>query len=451
MHRTKPLVLSALALAMALPGSPGWAGLLEDPPEAAEWVTTSTADEAYRAVIASPDGATVFAAGHRWESGMHALIRAFDADTGAVLWTFLSTRESSSVTVLAVSADGTRLVAGGTAYADRSKMALWALDADDGTSRWSATHAGNGARHRESIVRDLAFGAGGTRVLAAGTAWYEARRRDFVVLAYDAATGRSMWKRVYDSGGSDSLGRSDEAQALAITPNGTAVIATGIGRWPAGEPQGQALTMAFRIANGERRWLRYDQPAGADDWQGGKDVSMHGESVFVGAQGLWNYGLGFGDLGVARMRTSDGRRNWQRELTPTGERCHLVGIAADAEGLHAGASCAAEDGPQQAIVWSRQLGDGTGRWLARAGSDLLTMGFATTEARILVAGTERSSTSSVQILGFSKADGQQILVGHADGSVLSEERSLAVSLSDDAAYAIGSRNNLAALFRFDIP
>lgn len=448
---------SLLAAAVVLgSGAPGPAGALGPTPEDPEWVHAGAIDDDYRVVVVSPDGATIYVGG---TGDRRALVRAFDAETGAPRWTFTSSR-SSSVAALAVSPDGTRLVAAGTVSASRSKMALWTFDAAEGTSQWSATHAGNGARHRESTVRDVVFSPDGTRVLAAGTAWYESRRRDFVVLAYGAATGRSMWKRVYDSGGTGSLGRSDEAQALSVSSNGATVIATGIGRWPAGDQAGAVLTMAFRVSNGVRRWLRYDRPAGTDAWQGGKDLAVHGESAFVGAQANWDYGSGFGGVGFARMRASDGRRAWQRSVAPTGEVCHLVGIAADSDGVHAGASCGSGSGPFRATVWSRGLADGAGSWLVRTETDdvyAFAMGFAVTEALVLVAETERSSAGPIRVFGLDKATGDQILVGRAEDATLWREGSLAVSALGGASYVIGAsiseggQNYVASLFRFDIP
>ncbi|WP_052498865.1 protein kinase domain-containing protein [Streptomyces vietnamensis] len=81
---------------------------------------------ALRAVVASPDGRTVFAAA-RARTALSILVYAFDARTGSVRWAGTIPDDKGGLPVLQ-SADGTvYLAAGGR---------LWALDAGDGGVRW---------------------------------------------------------------------------------------------------------------------------------------------------------------------------------------------------------------------------------------------------------------------------------------------------------------------------
>ncbi|MER7535796.1 PQQ-binding-like beta-propeller repeat protein [Streptomyces sp. NPDC097704] len=116
-------------------------------------VVWTSPEVALRAVVASTDGRTVFAAA-RARTALSILVYAFDSRTGAVRWAGTIPDMKGGLPVLQSSDDTLYLAAGGQ---------MWALDAADGEVRW---------RYRFSTTLQTgpprAFWAGGGRVYVMG-------------------------------------------------------------------------------------------------------------------------------------------------------------------------------------------------------------------------------------------------------------------------------------------
>ena len=100
---------------------------------------------------------------------------------------------------------------------------------------------------------------------------------NFGTVAYDAATGNRLWLREYDG---HTHSRSDEALAMAISPDGSTVFVTG--RTDVAVSHLDYATVAYDATTGTRRWVaRFRGPADGDDIPRAIGVSPDGSRVFV--------------------------------------------------------------------------------------------------------------------------------------------------------------------------
>ena len=86
-----------------------------------------------------------------------------------------------------------------------------------GTQLWSTHFKGTGPY--DDAAAGIAVSADGTMVFVAGTSSTDTTKRDYITLAYDAATGTRVWKKRYSSDlGSRSTSRRRSASARTGRP-----------------------------------------------------------------------------------------------------------------------------------------------------------------------------------------------------------------------------------------
>jgi len=200
------------------------------------WQTQYTAspNSGFSEVAVSPDGSTVFAAAAAEPTGggpFGALIVAFSAATGSILWT-AGQGDGSPVDSLAVSPDGSVVFTTGSA-------GTIAYDAATGTALWTA---GGGL--------SVAVAPDGSAVYVASSVPVTQKRSASLTIAYDAATGTTLWASRFNV----PKGTSG-ADAVAASPDGTAVFVTGE-TTAAGQIHPQVSTVAYNAATGARMWAR---------------------------------------------------------------------------------------------------------------------------------------------------------------------------------------------------
>ena len=119
---------------------------------------------------------------------------------------------------------------------------------------WTRRYNGTGTGSNGAI--SVAVSPGGGEVYVTGASAGLNSGVDYATVAYGAATGATLWKRRYDG----PFNGDDRAAALAVSPNGAAVFVTGISA-VAGSGQEYA-TIAYDAATGDTLWgRRYVSPA----------------------------------------------------------------------------------------------------------------------------------------------------------------------------------------------
>ena len=121
--------------------------------------------------------------------------------------------------VMSAAATLTGLAPAGTGPA---RAAVTGTRAAPGAQLWVAREFRGG----EALA--MAVAPGGRRVYVTGYGWSgRGTGQDYATAAYDAATGRRLWARLYN--GSTHAGRNltDDAYSVAVSPGGRTVFVTG--------------------------------------------------------------------------------------------------------------------------------------------------------------------------------------------------------------------------------
>ncbi len=349
--------------AIAAPVSSGdqlWVSTLNDP--------TDHIDEA-DAVVVSPDGSKVLVTGYSSDStGIYDYTTAaYDAATGAELWKKKYDGPSSgydSATAIAVSPDGSRVfVTGGSAgtngYGD---IATIAYEATNGSQLWLARY--DGSSHRNDAGQSVAVSPDGSTVFVAG--YTDGKRLDFTVIGYDAAAGSQLWARIYNGPVSRGV---DAAEAVAVSPDGSKVFATG---FSAAGSTNDFTTMALDAGTGGPIWLKtYDGPGHNSDSGFAIAASPDGTTVFVTGDSIApNF---YNDYTTIAYAAATGAKKWlSRYNGPAGkeDEAHSLGLSPDGSkvfvsGLSTGVGTGydyatnAYDAATGTPLWSRRY-DGPG-------------------------------------------------------------------------------------------
>ena len=256
---------SAVVASAATPGTKLWAKRYDGPANGSDWAES---------LAVSPDGTKVFVTGRSAGSTSYDYATlAYDASTGAKLWTkrYDGDKRSDYAHSLAVSPDGTKVFVTGESSKDYATLAY---RASTGVELWAKRYDGPGNYYDDAY--SLAVSPDGTKVFVTGTSW-GSTSPDYATLAYRASTGAKLWTRRYDGGGEK---RSDYAESLAVSPDGTKVFVTGLS-WGSTGPD--YATLAYDVSTGAKLWTkRYDDyPGNYYEAAYSLAVSPDGTKVFV--------------------------------------------------------------------------------------------------------------------------------------------------------------------------
>lgn len=163
------------------------------------------------------DGGRVSATGYHLGASADFAVRTYDAGSGALAWEDLHDRAGRNDVARAVVGGGGRIYAGGyaiSATANRDAV-LRAYDAATGALVWSALRDSGG--HDEISTQTIA--ADGPRVFAGGIA-APAGDTDWVVHAHRADTGELLWQSTFDGGDFD--------HTVALAARGGRVFSGGV-------------------------------------------------------------------------------------------------------------------------------------------------------------------------------------------------------------------------------
>ncbi len=320
----------------------------------ADWVARYNApahrDDYATAVAVSPDGSRVFVTG---QSVFNFGTVAYDAATGTRLWATQydgPAHEDDIAQALAVSPDGSRVFVTG-ASSGRSTLfdyATIAYEAATGATQWVRRH--NGPDDSYDMPEALAVSPDGSRVFVSGANIGPGGNSNYGTVAYDAATGTSLWFRGY---GGLLAGRSN---AIAVDPDGSRVYVSGT---IAGHESFDYAVVVYDTATGATRWVsRYNGAGHRDERSTGMVLSPDGSRVFVTGVSTFDYAtVAFdADTGakqwVSRYNAKGGFAAVAQALavSPDGSRVFVTGASQDtASGYFATLSYDAATGARKGL------------------------------------------------------------------------------------------------------
>jgi len=269
----------------------------------------------------SPDGSRVFVTGSSANGSgtLRYTTRAFNAATGAVLWTAFDHGPGTGddqAQALAVSPDGSRVFVTGSSSDPKGtfRYTTIAFDAATGARRWVARYS---YQHLRADAASVAVSPGGTQVFVTGGSAGPTGPGSAATVSYDAATGAMQWVARY----SPPDGRNAGAGTVAVSPDGATVYIAGTAQVRRGQafPQNIAV-VAYTAATGTQRWAAlYPGAASPPPVYGSNAVAMalspDGSAVFAAGQAstqgkaLYNtvaFGAATGALRWARQAPLNG-------------------------------------------------------------------------------------------------------------------------------------------------
>ncbi len=292
-------------------------------------------DEVYDIAV-SLDGKRVFLTGRccglpgggNWRYGTVA----YDAITGTHLWTSLYDGEAGLMDwplSVEVAPDGERVYVTGVSARDATTIAY---DAATGTELWRSAYAGPEAGVDQGF--EVKVAPDGKRVYVSGGSWGgDASNYDYLIVAYDAEEGEELWATRLGNG----AGGSDVAQTLAVSPDGTRLVASGVAR-VAGTTTGglfannEFLTIGVDAATGDVDWqARYASAAGGLNGANDVVLSPDNRSAFVTGISTAEQALDTDVLTIA-YDTQTGAERWVARLATPGhwsEGANQVGVTPD--------------------------------------------------------------------------------------------------------------------------
>jgi DNA-binding beta-propeller fold protein YncE len=237
-----------------------------------------------RSAAVSSDGKTVFVTGYDTgaTSGYDYGTVAYSAATGAQLWAKHYNGPGNGDDLpfaLAASPIGGAVYVTGNSSSkgEGPGYATVAYDAATGHRVWLARY--NGPATLNDVATSIAVSPGGGRVFVTGASVGNTSNYDYATIAYRAPNGVQLWVKRYNGPGN----RDDRASAVAVSPDGGTVYATG--ESPGTGSGYDYATLAYDAPTGHRLWLaRYNGPADGNDSAQAAAVSPTTGTVFVTGQ-----------------------------------------------------------------------------------------------------------------------------------------------------------------------
>ena len=227
-------------------------------------------------------GNRVFAAGGVTNAAGNTdiLVRAYNAETGALLWEDQYDKAGGSDRTLDITVMGNRVFLAGrvTNAAGNNDYLVRAYNSESGALLWEDQLDKAGGS-------DVAIGVTvkGNRVFVAGLGTNSAGNEDFLVRAYNAKTGALLWEDQFDKAGLDEVAGSIVARGNRVFVGGSGIrdaavgdldfvlraydAATGVLLWEDQPDQGEAdTTLADMAIQGNRLFVAIQTTNGSLDW-----------------------------------------------------------------------------------------------------------------------------------------------------------------------------------------
>lgn len=414
-----PSALGATALSARVPGQRVWIKHYD--------VTGPDYDEAF-ALGVSPNGTAVFVTGQSLgvQTGIDYATVAY-ARNGRPLWASRYNAPaggSDYAYALVVSPDGSRVfVTGGSGTDQDQDFATVAYDAVTGIQLWASRYAGPSGT---DVAQSMAVSRDGSTIFVAGRSEGASGDNDYATVAYDAGSGAELWVSRFDDGS------NDYANALAVSPDGSQVFVTGE---TDGLTDGDYLTVAYDAATGESLWTsRYDGPAHLYDSPNAMSVDPAGALVYVTGRSTEVAD----DYATIAYDTATGRQVWAARYDgPSGviDIAEAIGVAPDGSRVYVtGLSSSPSQGDIATVAYDGLTG--TQIWVTRyapQGTESVSALVVSPDgAHVYVEGTVTDGTSdNYATLSYDAAAGTQVWVATLDTPWHGYDNSTSIGISPD--------------------
>ena len=191
-----------------------------------------------------------------------------------------------------------------------SPAAAWSRAAGAGTQLWAKRYDGPAVSETDRAAAVAVSPDGGTVFITGGSGGPVVE--DYATLAYDAATGTRLWVKRYNGPGKGS----DQAAALAVSPDGSTVYVTGES-YGGSATSSDYATVAYQTSTGTQLWARrYNGPANGADAARAVAVSSSGTTVFV--TGVIAGATSQADYATVAYNASTGTQLWAKRYDSGG-------------------------------------------------------------------------------------------------------------------------------------
>lgn len=262
---------------------------------------------------------------------------------------------------------------------------------------------------------------------------------DYVVFAYTSSNGNEAWSARYDAGS------TDEAAAIALSPDGTKVFVTGAST---GTGSGfDYATIAYSTANGSQLWVaRYNGPANGFDKAYSVTVSPDGSSVYVTGESA---GSG-SDYATVAYSASNGSQQWLMRHNGTGNGNDVARtITADSANVYISGQSASGSSAKDYLTVAYSRSSGTQLWTSSyngpANGDDGAWSIAVNGSSIFVTGESNGSGSGndYATIAYDTGTGMQQWASRHNGSGNGYDGAFAIAASPDGrrVYVTGGSTN----------
>ena len=274
------------------------------------WQSEDTAaNSAFEAITAAGDGSAVFVTGYgkpAGATGQEALTVAYDAATGATLWTQAVGRAGEGRSI-AVAPDGSAVFVTGNDTCGKPATTCYltaAYNAATGATLWTEQVPNTG------VAGSIAVAPDGSAVFVTGVGSCGQRSPScYVTVGLSATTGANLWTQTFSSR------KAGSPAALAVSPDGSEVFVTGqVGGQPVAVPYGEYGTVAYNAATGTQLWKALYRGPGSGGGASDIAVSPDGSEVFVTGEnssaGFTGHPLGLPQYATVAYGSGTGTRAW---------------------------------------------------------------------------------------------------------------------------------------------
>lgn len=308
---------------------------------------------------------------------------------------------------------------------------------------WAAAYNHSGGREGRGEDIGRAVATGGGRVFTVGVSRDDVTGSDAVMLAYDAASGTPLWS-ARETG---PVNGYDTFSAVALTPDGKTVVATG--RSDVGGGDLGWATVAYDAASGKRLWTARRDPTTSTDQPFAIGMSPDGSAVYVaGGDGVELPA----DMVTVAYDVATGAQRWIDVHGGTGFD-HAWGMAVGEDGTVYVTGESEQSGRSFDAVTIAYAPDGARRWLrlfdAAKGSDAAYR-VAVAGGTVAVAGRSRRASRDLLTIAYDAATGVQRWAAFLDGERglddVPDAPGVAVSPDGSRVFSTGSLNATTTLF-----